>query len=250
MKVGIYTIAKNEAKNVRKWAQSALDADSITFCDTGSTDGTMSEAQNVLYNLPVNSTLHKISISPWRFDDAHNAALALVPADIDVCIPLHLDEKLMPGWREALEAEWTPEVTKVRYTYVFSHNPDGSPELQFTQDRIHGRHGYRWKYPDHEGVYPYNITEHTVEIPDLRIEQWADRTKDRSGTLLRLAMGVSEYPNDSRMAFYLGRELMYYQQWKAAIAQLERYLALPQSSFFVERTQAAECLVTCYRNLQ
>lgn len=255
MKIGIYTIAKNEFNHIERWTQSLRDADHVTFCDTGSTDNTILAAEKFLGPRIVSNKpgpeyhIHELSIDPWRFDDAHNAALALVPSDVDVCIPLHLDEVLMPGWREALEREWKVDTTKCFYTYVFSHHPDGTPELQFLQNRIHARRGYRWKYPDHEGVYPYNTVEKAVTISDLRIEQWADRTKDRSGSLMRLAMGVAEYPNDSRMAFYFGRELMYYGKWQAAISQLERYLALPGIPFAVERAQAADCLAHCYRQL-
>lgn len=248
MKIAIYTIALNEAKHVGRWASSLLDADIVVFADTGSTDGTLKLAERALDGRVPEAKLAKIAITPWRFDDAHNAALALVPPDVDVCIPLHLDEVLMPGWREALERGWKADTTKAFYTYVFSHNPDGTPELQFLQNRIHARKGYRWKYPDHEGIYPYGIIEKSVTIPDLRIEQWADRSKNRSGTLPRLAMGVREYPNDARMAFYYGRELMYYSQWKAAVEQFERYLRIPGAPFPHERLQAAEHLAHCLKN--
>ena len=40
MKVAVYAIAKNEAKNVRDWYNSMCEADEICVLDTGSTDGT------------------------------------------------------------------------------------------------------------------------------------------------------------------------------------------------------------------
>ncbi len=247
MKVAVYTIALNEAQHVKRWASSVHDADIVCFADTGSTDDTLKLARKALRSQ--RAKFSSISISPWRFEDAHNASLALVPADIDVCIPLHLDEMLMPGWRKALERGWLPGTTKCFYPYVFSHHPDGTPELEFLQNRIHARRGYRWKYPDHEGVYPYDILERSVTIPDLRIEQWADRTKDRSGILLRLSMGVKENPNDPRMAYYFGRELMYYGQYHAALQHLERYLTIPQPPFPYERNQVLECIATCQKAL-
>ena len=253
MKIAVYTICKNEEKHVARWLNSCKDADYIIVADTGSTDNTRNLFWRAHDKEAANRkqlTCHDILIDPWRFDDAHNAALALVPADADICIPLHLDEVLMPGWREALEKGWLPGTTKCFYTYVFSHNLDGSSELEFLQNRIHARRGYRWKYPDHEGVYPYDIQEVSVTIPDLRIEQYADRTKDRTGTLIRLASAVREYPDDSRMAFYFGRELMYYQQWHAALIHLERYMTIPIPPFPVERAQAAAHIATCYQQLQ
>lgn len=251
MKVAVYTICKNEKHNVADWIASCAEADYIVVADTGSDDGTEQALRRIRNEFASvrgapKVFVHKISIVPWRFDDARNAVLALVPADADVCIPMDLDERFSPGWRKALEAGWTPEATACFYTYVFAHNADGTPSLQFLNNRIHARQGYRWKYPDHEGVYPYGHVGNTVQIPDLKIEQWQDRTKDRSGILMRLAMGVAEFPNDARTAHYYGRELMYYGQYRAALEHLERYTRLP-GGFPVEQAANADCIATCYR---
>ena len=37
--------------------------------------------------------------------------MALIPADVDVCLTMDMDEFLAPGWRPKLEAVWTPETT-------------------------------------------------------------------------------------------------------------------------------------------
>jgi glycosyltransferase involved in cell wall biosynthesis len=235
MKIAVYTICLNEERNVDAWARSALGADYIVVADTGSTDLTVSEfaARGISPSL--------ISIRPWRFDDAHNAALALVPGDADVCIPLHLDERLETGWRALIEAAWTPTTTKAFYTYQFSES------LTFLQNRIHARAGYRWKYPDHEGVYPYGDTkEESVTIEALRIVQQQDRSKDRSQILERLRWGVAENPSDARPLFYLGRELFYRGEWHEAIHHLEAYMRLPMT-FALERSQAAQCLADCWK---
>jgi len=256
MKIAVYTIAKNEEKNVDEWVGCVDGADYVVVADTGSEDGTVAKFQKH-FRPPgargsggAEKALHHIAISPWRFDDAHNAALALVPLDAEVCIPLHLDERLMPGWQDAIRRSWRSGFhTKAFYTYVFSHNPDGSPSYSFMQNRIHARHGYRWRYPDHEGIYPYDITiERSVNISDLRIEQFQDRSKDRGGILHRLEMGMKEYPDHARMVFYYARELMYNRRYKEAIPFLERYLTMDlDNPFYVERAQAAEALTTCYR---
>jgi hypothetical protein len=251
VKIGVYTIAKNEEKNVQPWLKSAADADSITFVDTGSTDETTKTfcalSSSSFRYWQVN--LHYVTIDPWRFDTAHNVALSLVPADVDVCIPLHLDERLMPGWRDALEKNWVVgETTKAFYTYVFSHHADGSPELQFMQNRIHARKGYVWRYPDHEGIYPYLIQEKHVMIPELRIEQWQDRTRDHGdGVLQRLLLGLQENPGDQRVLHYLGRELYYKRMYRQAIPYLEQYLANRQNPFPVERAETARILGECWK---
>ena len=40
MKVAVYTIAKNEAKHVKRWFESAKGADYFLICDTGPTGPT------------------------------------------------------------------------------------------------------------------------------------------------------------------------------------------------------------------
>lgn len=112
MKIAVYTIALNEIKFVKRWAESAKDADYILIADTGSTDGTPEIAKD---SLGINVV--RISINPWRFDLARNAALAALPDDIDLCIALDMDEVLQPGWRKALEAI-PAGTTRPRYKYI------------------------------------------------------------------------------------------------------------------------------------
>ena len=93
MKVAVYAIALNESMHVDRLASSAIDADYRVVADTGSTDDTVERLKKA------GVTVHKIAIRPWRFDDARNAALALLPADADVCVTMDMDEFLEPGWR-------------------------------------------------------------------------------------------------------------------------------------------------------
>lgn len=111
MKIAVYTITKNEEQFIKRWADSCADADHRLIVDTGSTDNTVSEA------IASGCSVASIAIKPWRFDDARNAALALLPEDIDYCIALDADEVLVPGWRQALE-KVAADVTRPRYKYV------------------------------------------------------------------------------------------------------------------------------------
>ena len=105
MKVAVYTIALNEAAHAERWANSAVDADYRIVADTGSTDDTVERLTKA------GVRVHRIAIRPWRFDDARNAAMALIPDDVDVCFSMDMDEFLGPGWRPKLDAAWTPETT-------------------------------------------------------------------------------------------------------------------------------------------
>ena len=98
MNIIIYAICKNEAQFAKRFLAFCSEADRVYILDTGSTDGTPERLR------ALGATVYEQTIAPWRFDDARNASLALLPEDADVCICLDLDEVLCPGWREALEA--------------------------------------------------------------------------------------------------------------------------------------------------
>ena len=114
LKVAVYAIARDEASQVDRFMSTARDADLVCVADTGSRDETPQLLREA------GAVIHDISIAPWRFDDARNAALALVPGDVDVCVSLDLDEVLQPGWRAALESAWVPGTTRLKYQFVAS----------------------------------------------------------------------------------------------------------------------------------
>ena len=105
LKIAVYTIALDEAAHVDRWADSAVDADLRIVGDTGSSDDTVERL------LRKGVTVHRIGIRPWRFDDARNAVMALIPGDVDVCVTMDMDVFLAPGWRPKVEAAWTPGTT-------------------------------------------------------------------------------------------------------------------------------------------
>ena len=227
MKIAVYTIALNEAQFVKPWYDSAKNADYLLIADTGSTDETKLLAQSLGINVI------DISIKPWRFDDARNASLACLPNDIDYCIALDMDEVLIDGWREALEAVPT-QTTRPRYKYTWNWNEDGSPGLQYGGDKIHSRHGYRWKHPVHEVM----VTDRIAEVQnwiDLEIHHHADSTKPRSQYMPLLAQSVKEDPLDDRNAFYYARELFFYGKVEESIEEFKRHLSLPRAVWKPER---------------
>lgn len=228
MKIGIYCPAKNELKHVDEWYKSCKQADIICVADTGSTDGTKEK----MIKLGVKVT--DLRIIPWRFDDAFNFAMALLPDDVDVCIRLDLDERLQPGWRKALEKAWTAETTRLRYPYVWNWNPDGTPGRQWYGDRIHARSGYRWMGATHEGLCSRGPEQHTF-TDDVKIYQYPD-AKDKKHDLPLLIEATKEYPHDARLRAYLGREYMYRGDKENSIKTYKEFLSMSWDK--VERSQA------------
>ena len=234
MKIAVYTIALNEEQFVERWAESAKDADYLYILDTGSTDATVSKAKDL------GVVVNVASIKPWRFDDARNVSLSLLPDDADICIALDMDEVLVPGWREELE-NIRPETTRPRYQYTWSWSEDGKPGLQYGGDKIHARHGYRWKHPVHEVIVADRIEE-IQEWIGLEIHHYPDNAKSRGQYFPLLELSTKEDPLDDRNAFYLGREYFFYQRYSEASKELRRHLSLPKAIWPPERAASMRYL--------
>lgn len=238
LKIAVYCIAKNEAKFVARCMESALDADYFILADTGSDDDTIRIAKDR------GGIIHNISVSPWRFDDARNAALACVPVDVDVCISLDLDEVLVPGWRRAIEDMWSKgRTTRMRCMFDFGGG------VIYPYQKIHQRHGYRWKHPCHEYLEPdLRLTEHLVTTGEVLIKHLPDHDKSRSQYLGMLEVAVKEAPESSHHRIYLGREYLTEDRPHEAIEHLDKYLTLPTSSWNKERAYAHILLAKCYES--
>jgi glycosyltransferase involved in cell wall biosynthesis len=231
MKIAVYTIVKNEEKFIERWANSCYDADYRLIVDTGSIDRTVKVAQEM------GCTTASISIDPWRFDDARNAALDLLPDDIDWCVSLDADELLVEGWREHLE-QLPDNVTRPRYKYVWSWNQDGSEGLVFYRDHIHRRHGYRWKHPVHEILVCDGVE---IQAPcGVVVHHYPDPNKSRAQYLPLLELAVQEDPEGDRNLFYLGRELMFHNRYEDAVPHFLKHLEI--SKWDAERSASMRYL--------
>ena len=237
MKICVYAIAKNEEKFVARFCDAAADADLILIADTGSTDDTVAQARLC------GAVVHPIHISPWRFDDARNAALALIPPDVDVCVSLDLDEELQPGWREEIERVWAEGTTRLRYKF------DWGAGIAFYYEKIHARHGYRWKHPCHEYPVPDRVTEVWAQTDMLLVIHKPDPTKSRGQYLDLLRVSVEEDPQDPRNAFYYARELSFHRLWDQSIRECKRYLDLPGATWANERCYAMRVIARCHNEL-
>ena len=237
MKIAICAISKNEILHVARFCEAAKDADLIMVADTGSTDGTVDAL------LEHGATVHLITISPWRFDDARNAALALLPPDIDIVVSLDLDETLQPGWREEIERVWTPQTTRLRYGF------DWGAGIVFQYEKIFARKGYRFHHPCHEYPTPDRVNEVWADTDMLLVIHKPDPTKSRGQYLDLLRVSIEEDPHCPRNAFYYCRELSFHRQWSEAIAQGERYLALPRATWPNERCYAMRTMGRSYQEL-
>jgi len=210
MKIAVYTIALNEEKHVKRWYESAKDADYLLIADTGSTDNTVKIAKKLGINVI------KISINPWRFDDSRNAALAALPDDIDYCVSMDMDETLSEGWRENLE-----KMTADRITYLFNITfrdmDETVPETQMINNRIHKRHGFRWKFLMHEAIMPSRTKQITEQFcKGLEVSHKPDPDKSRDQYNQMIEDAYYEYDKIPRYAAYHGLQLLSFKRFNEA----------------------------------
>jgi tetratricopeptide (TPR) repeat protein len=240
MKIGIYAICKNEAPEIKAWLANVKDADAISVVDTGSTDGGWKRVSHSRL------ALRHGAILPWRFDDAFNMALNLLPSYIDVAIRLDFDERLSAGWRDAIEKAWNPVTTRLRYPYVWNWKAEGVPDRHWWGDRIHARAGYRWSGVTHEGLMCRGVQVETF-TRDFNICQYPRSEKPRPNDLPMLEEAVRENSSDIRMQAYLAREYAFRGQPDDAILTAAGFIASPlrTSDHRLETLMALQTLAHC-----
>lgn len=239
-KVCVYAICKNESKFVSRWMNSMKEADVICVLDTGSEDGTPQQLRDL------GAQVTEEVISPWRFDVARNHAMALLPEDADICVCTDLDEVFRPGWREKVEAAWSPEVQRLTYHYTWNFLPDGREGITFFSDKMHSRHGWSWVNPVHEVLQFSGGVPVVREAEGVFLEHHADHTKGRGQYLPLLELAVKEDPSNDRNTHYLGREYYFYGRWEESAAMLKRHLALPTATWADERCASMRLLAKDY----
>lgn len=193
MKIAVYSIACNEEQFVNRWYESAKEADYVLIADTGSSDSTVSIAESL------GIVVYKIKVSPWRFDDAKNTALNLLPKDIDIAISMDMDEVLLSGWRNTLEANWEADATILNHKY--RHN---GGDWQW-HSKIHARHNCKWVGAVHETL-SWSIPEKAIWSKDIFLDEWQDTTKSRRSYLSLLHKKISEGDEDWRTRYFLAND--------------------------------------------
>lgn len=244
-KVCVYAISKNEEKTAKRWVESMSEADEIYVLDTGSTDNTV----KILKKLGVK--VKKKSIIPWRFDEARNKSLELLPGDTDICVCTDLDEVFEKGWRKELESIWNENTNKISYNYNWCLDEKAKPLVNFYIEKIHERKNYRWIHPVHEILEYTGVEEEQKKITDdITLNHYPDKNKSRRSYLPLLELSVKEDPHNDRNMHYLGREYMYYGKSNECIKTLKKHLSLPSATWKDERAASMRFIGRSYISLK
>jgi len=222
MKIAVYAIALNEAKHVERFMEACKGADLVVVADTGSTDGTVD-----LFNKH-GAIVNQIKVVPFRFDDARNASLALVPDDVDICVSLDIDEVPDPDFFDKLRQAWQPDTDRAWVMW-------DTGTIWANNNRVHARHGYRWIKPCHE-VTVLSRQRHEQDIVvETVVHHVPDNEKPRTQYLDMLEWAVEEAPEDPRMLAYVAREYYFHERWTDVIRSAERLKRLA-TGWNVERS--------------
>ena len=244
-KVCVYAICKNEQKFVDRWYNSMKEADEIYVLDTGSTDNTVKELKK--HGIHVKTK----KFSPWRFDNARNESLSMLPEDTDICVCTDIDEVFIPGWRKELEKIWNNKITRLSYNYNWLLDENNNPKVNFYIEKIHNRNDYTWINPVHEILkYIGDKEENKIYTDNITLNHYPDNTKSRSNYLPLLELSVKEDPENDRNMHYLGREYMYYGKWNKSIDTLIKHLNLKSATWKDERCASMRFIARDYKNLK
>lgn len=244
-KIYVYAICKNEEKHIERWVSSMKEADGIYVLDTGSTD----KSVELLKKNGVNVTVKKYE--NFKFDEARNDSLNLVPDDVDICVCTDIDEVFNENWRDNLEEIWTKDTDRLRYNLNFTFNDEGKPISTYFISKIHKKNKYTWTHSIHEVLAYIGTTHENILTSDkITISHYPDLTKDRSYYLNLLENAVKENPEDDRNMHYLGREYMYNEEWNKSIDTLIKHINLKSSTWKEERSASMRFISRGYINLK
>lgn len=242
-KICIYAICKNELKFVKQWLDNVQEADYIVVLDTGSTDGTY----EALKADPRVTKVKQKVISPWRFDNARNESMKLIPADAEILICTDFDELLSPGWAKVIKDNWQEDTNRMYYDYAWSHNEIGEPTDIFVYDKIHTK-DFKWKFPVHEVLWPkeesFNIRAVNVGR-QIFLQHYPDSTKERHYYFDLLELAVKEHPEDSHERMLLAREYLLNGDYDNALENYMAVLNMPDVDAPEKRLVLLESLGRC-----
>lgn len=181
----------------------------------------------------------------FHFADARNYASKFTKHDFNFACDI--DER--PEWDLAELLKALPGADHLNYQFIYAHNPDGSPGLQFQHSKIYRKSKMHWINQVHE--VEANLPDVDVRPPvytSSLIHHHYQKTKESRGNYLPgLELSVLHEENLDRNLFYLAREYFYKGVWGVSIKMFE--VALRVMWWKPERGQAYIFKAKCHEML-
>lgn len=240
--VSICMIVKNEAELLPRALHNWRDlGDELIVVDTGSTDGTVTLAEQLG---------GQVYAYDWQYPGHKGAArnMAIEQAQYEWIVMLDADEVIRtPAALRATIIAAPRHVTGLNTTFENIAN-DGSVSLRWRQLRTFRRDAYAYRHREHE--LPFPVVEGNQEIDCGVIFEHrpaAGRDPGKMQPMLdRLALDVEEHPNDPHPLYFLHRQYVHAGQYELAIETGRRYLQLPGNH---DRCEAFGNLALAYDQL-
>lgn len=232
LKLTVYAICKNEKENVNKWLKCFSPADYICILDTGSTDGTW-EALNKAKKKYKNLIIKQKIISPWRFDEARNASMELIPEDSVIQFMADLDEEIKDiNWCQKIKVVWDPLFDRGMYQYHRDIEPDGTIRRTIQEFRVHSKEWTHWENVVHEAIVKDSGQRQFFmeTCTPLGIEVWHYPKKTKEVDYATLCeQELIEHPNNWVMCLQLAIEYEIKKDWEKAILYYKRIIETPNN---------------------
>ena len=135
---------------------------------------------------------------------------------------------------------------QIYYNYVFSHQENGTPAIQFSQSKAYDKRKLNWVNIVHEVLEGYGEVSHpSADI--ITLEHYQNKETNRGHYLQGLALDAHMNPDNDRQSHYLGRELYYTGRYHSAIKEFLRHTNI--SKWPVEKAQSYTFIGDCFNAL-
>ena len=232
----VVLIARNEEKTLPRLLESLKEfrelGGEIIVCDTGSTDKTVEVAReagckveevgdrfvNIITKEQAEEINRRFVVEGeepilkegdrlFHFSDARNYAASLASNDW-IWMP-DCDEVFTRFDLQAIEdALKDPSVSRLSYQFIFAHDPQGLPSVQFLHSKMYRRDLMKWRGCVHE-VLDGTGNEVYLSEDKILLEHFQNTDTVRSGYLKGLAFaslaGQSSAESPHRAAHYFAR---------------------------------------------
>jgi len=216
-------------------------ADHVCILDTGSTDGTWEKLQEQASIRP-NLIIAQQTIVPWRYDEARNISMTLIPKDTTIFFMADLDEIIKePNWCDVVKSCWDPLFDRGVYTYNRDVGPDDIVIRSIPEYRFHSRDWYKWVNIVHEALINHAgrkqfYIETCTEIP---ITVWHYPKEKKENDYADLCEDtLRENPQDYVMRLQLAIEYEIHERDGRAY---EHYLNLLEDPGTLQDFEVARC---------
>lgn len=264
-----YILAYNESKNVAPLMESLKGVRDVVVLDNGSTDDTVEKFRGLGARVYDGTKIGKYEATEqdaadfrerFGFEPGFKAGMIFDHAGerrnhaASLC---RNDWVVNPDCDERMEwdlKKLRPQLNGqggIRHRYVFKHNPDGSPLVDFIQCKLYNRRKGMYTGRIHEVIVDRETQKPVTSdfSTDVVIHHWQEEKPERTGNIHQMEyQAVRE--ETVRNLHYLGREYADNSRFENALAVYARYFAIDRTDFPEQRSQAHLVQADCLRQLK